>query len=316
MNEVLDALCRRSDGVLIRSRALQMVPRWVLDDAVRAGRLRRVLPGVYVVADLIDDNRGGASPIQLLGPRSRRRAVLAYADGRAAFSHTTALELWGLRRQPTDEALHLTEPFGAGMRGRAGLTVHHRQPFAIGPPQVVVRGGEPVVRLERALVESWPLLPAADRPAPLIRAVNDRWTNAGRISAALDELPRLTDRAALRTLLAKLAAGCRSQLEIWGHDHVFVGGGMPDFQRQYPVRVDGGRTCYLDVYAERERVDFELDGAASHGSPAQREVDLRRDALLATVGIQVVRFAHRRLVYEPEQVRREVLTILDRRRNR
>jgi very-short-patch-repair endonuclease len=163
-------------------------------------------------------------------------------------------------------------------------------------------------------VESWPLLPAADRPAPLIRAVNDRRTNAGRVTAALDELPQLTDRAALRVLLGKLAAGCRSQLEIWGHDHVFVGTGMPVFQRQYPVRVEG-RTVYLDVYAERERVDFELDGAASHGSPAQREIDLRRDTLLATVGIQVVRFAHRRLVHEPQQVRREVLTILDRRRN-
>ncbi|ROO61659.1 uncharacterized protein DUF559 [Micromonospora sp. Llam0] len=316
MNEVIEELCRRSGGVVTRRQALQMVPRWVLDDAVRAGRLRRVLPGVYVTTELIDDNRGGVSSIQLLAPRLRRRAVLAFADGRAAFSHTTALELWGLRRQAGDETLHLTVPFGAGMRSRAGLTVHHRRAFAVGPPQVVVRDEAPVTRLERALVESWPLLPAVDRPAPLIRAVNDRWTNAGRISAALDELPRLTDRAALRTLLAKLAAGCRSQLEIWGHDHVFVGGGMPDFQRQYPVRVDGGRTIYLDVYAERERVDFELDGAASHGSPAQREIDLRRDALLATVGIQVVRFAHRRLVTEPQQVRREILAILDGRRSR
>ncbi|MDG4764912.1 DUF559 domain-containing protein [Solwaraspora sp. WMMD406] len=200
------------------------------------------------------------------------------------------------------------------MRSRSGLTVHHRRAFVVGPPQVVVRGGEPVVRLERSLVESWPLLPAIDRPAPLIRAVNDRWTNADRITTALDELPRLTDRAALRTLLTKLATGCRSQLEIWGHEHVFVGTGMPAFRRQQMVRVGGGRTFYLDVYAGRERVDFELDGAASHGSPAQREIDLRRDALLATAGIQVVRFAHRRLMCEPQQVRREILAILDHRR--
>ncbi|MDG4772274.1 DUF559 domain-containing protein [Solwaraspora sp. WMMD792] len=312
MNEVIEELCRRSGGVVTRRQALQMVPRWVLDDAVRAGRLRRVLPGVYVTTELIDDNRGGVSSIQSLAPQLRRRAVLAHADGRVAFSHTTALGLWGLRQQPTDEALHLTVPVGVGIRSQAGLTVHHRPAFAVGPPQVVVRDEAPVTRLERSLVESWPLLSAADRPAPLIRAVNDRWTNADRIWATLDELPRLTDRAALRTLLAKLAAGCRSQLEIWGHDQVFVGAGMPDFQRQYPVRV-GGRTIYLDVYAERERIDFELDGAASHGSPAQREIDLRRDALLATVGIQVVRFAHRRLVTEPRQVRREILTILHRR---
>ncbi|WFE29729.1 DUF559 domain-containing protein [Solwaraspora sp. WMMD791] len=314
MDVLLDALLRRTGGVVTRSQVSQVLPRWALENAVATGRLRHVLPTVYVAADLIDDDRSGAPQLSDLGPQSRRRAVVAYAAGRAAFSHTTALELWGLRRQPADEALHLTVPFGAGMRSRAGLTVHHRRGFTVGPPQVVVRGGEPVVRLERSLVESWPLLPATDRPAPLIRAVNDRWTNADRITAALDELPRLTDRPAVRTLLTKLAAGCRSQLEIWGHDHVFAGAGMPAFRRQQMVRVEG-RTIYLDVYAERERVDFELDGAASHGSPAQREVDLRRDALLATAGIQVVRFAHRRLVYEPEQVRREVLTILDRRRN-
>ncbi|MFY1698813.1 MULTISPECIES: endonuclease domain-containing protein [unclassified Solwaraspora] len=314
MDPVLDALLRRTGGVVTRNQVSQVLPRWALENAVAAGRLRHVLPTVYVATDLLDHNRSGAPQLSDLGPQSRRRAVLAYADGRAAFSHTTALELWGLRRQPADEALHLTVPYGAGMRSRAGLTVHHRRGFVVGPPQVVVRGGEPVVRLERSLVESWPLLPAADRPAPLIRAVNDRWTNAGRLIAALDELPRLTDRAALWTLLAKLAAGCRSQLEIWGHDHVFVGAGMPAFRRQQMVRVDGGRTVYLDVYAERERVDFELDGAASHGSPAQREIDLRRDALLAAAGIQVVRFAHRRLIHEPQQVRREILAILDRRR--
>ncbi|WP_229401740.1 DUF559 domain-containing protein [Micromonospora okii] len=72
---------------------------------------------------------------------------------------------------------------------------------------------------------------------------------------------------------------------------------------------------YLDAYAERERVDFELDGATAHGDPWQREVDLRRDALLATRGILVVRFAHRRLVREPERVREEALAILANRRS-
>jgi very-short-patch-repair endonuclease len=71
---------------------------------------------------------------------------------------------------------------------------------------------------------------------------------------------------------------------------------------------------YLEMYAERERVNIELDGAATHGDPRQREIDLRRDALLATLGILVVRFSHRRLVHEPDEVRRETLAILARRR--
>jgi hypothetical protein len=72
----------------------------------------------------------------------------------------------------------------------------------------------------------------------------------------------------------------------------------------HPVRL-GDRTVYLDVDAERERVGFELDGAAFHGDPEQREADLCRDAALAALGIQVVRFSHRRLVREPGAVRRE-----------
>ncbi|MGN9917365.1 DUF559 domain-containing protein [Micromonospora palomenae] len=143
--------------------------------------------------------------------------------------------------------------------------------------------------------------------------MNDRLTTPQRLGAALGATPRLPARAELRALLAKLDAGCRSPLEIWGHDHVFTGPGMPPFQRQTRIVV-GRRTMYLDVWAERERVDFELDGAATHGDRRQRETDLRRDALLATAGILVVRFAHRRLVHETDAVRREVLTILASRR--
>ncbi|MCG5444160.1 hypothetical protein NIE79_002305 [Micromonospora sp. NIE79] len=39
---------------------------------------------------------------------------------------------------------------------------------------------------------------------------------------------------------------------------------MPRFTRQALVRV-GARTIYLDMFAEAERVNIELDGATSHG---------------------------------------------------
>ncbi|MEU7933633.1 DUF559 domain-containing protein [Micromonospora echinofusca] len=170
-----------------------------------------------------------------------------------------------------------------------------------------------MTRLEQTLVDSWPILPSAERRAPVIRAVNDRLTTPERLAVALGNAPKLHDRAAFRTLLTRLAEGCRSPLEIWGHERVFTGPGMPAFRRQVRIRV-GPRTMYLDLFAERERVDIELDGATTHGDPRQREIDLRRDALLATVGILVVRFAHRRLFHEADDVRRETLAILTNRR--
>ncbi|MCG5444155.1 DUF559 domain-containing protein [Micromonospora sp. NIE79] len=219
----------------------------------------------------------------------------------------------GLRPQAVGDLVHLSTPARASLRTRPGLVVHRRREFAVEPPQVVIRRGLTVTRLEQALVDSWPMLPPVERRAPAIRAVNEWLTTPERLAVALAGAPKLIDRAALRTLVARLADGCRSPLEIWGHEHVLTGPGMPAFRRQVPVRV-GRRMVYLDMFAERERVNIELDGATTHGSPGQREIDLRRDALLAAVGILVVRFAHRRLVHDVDEVRRETLAILATRR--
>lgn len=127
--------------------------------------------------------------------------------------------------------------------------------------------------------------------------------------------PNLPHRQMLLRLTSLLALGCRSELEVWGYDEVFRGQGMPAFRRQYPMHL-GGRTVYLDMYAEQEKLDIELDGAAHHTSPVDRERDLRRDAELAALGIQVVRFTHRRLMSEPDAVRREVLATLAARHGR
>ncbi|WP_238454399.1 DUF559 domain-containing protein [Micromonospora sp. ATA51] len=304
----------RGGGLVTRALAGQVVPESTLRAACHAGRLLRVLPQVYVDTRLVPPGPDAGLPLLArLSPEVAQRAVLAHADGRGALSSLTALDAWGLRGQPPGEPVHLDVPADSGLRTRPHLVVHHRRGFTVEPPHVVTRRELPVVRLESALVDAWPALPPLDHPAPLIRAVNDRLTTPQRVDAALATVPRLTGWAELRTLLPRLAAGCRSPLEIWGHDHVFTGPDLPAFQRQ--VRIQARRrSIYLDVYAEPERVDFALDGATTHGDRRQREIDLRRDAPLATLGILVVRFAHRRLVHETDEVRREILAILASRR--
>lgn len=309
----LQSLLDRRGGLVTRRDVLSLAPSWTLQGACRAGRLVRVLPEVYVDAALIRHTRPDLPILARTAPELARRAALAYAGGRGALSRLTALEVWGLRRRPPSEPVHLDVSIGSGLRGRPHLLVRHRPGFAVEPPHVVLRSGHPVTRLDRTLVDSWPLLPTVDRPGMLIRAVNDRLTTPQRLVAALAEVPRLTDRTAVRGLLDRLAAGCRSPLEVWGHDHVFTGAGMPTLIRQARVRV-GPRTIYLDMFAEAERVNIELDGATSHGDAAEREIDLRRDSVLATVGILVVRFSHRRLTADPVGVRQETLAILANRR--
>ncbi|MGC5053468.1 DUF559 domain-containing protein [Micromonospora sp. DT48] len=310
MDAVLRSLVEAGGGVVTRARALEVVPPWTLRRAYRIGWLRRVLPAVYVDGSLLAGPES-ASVLARVTPEVARRAALAYADGRAALSALTALDVYGLRPQPAGEPVYLDVPAGTGLRSRESLVVRHRRAFAAEPPHVVVRRGVPLVRLEEALVRSWSLLPEESRIGPVVRAVNDRLTTGHRLRGAL--APKTTGRAALSALIDRLDAGCRSPLEIWGHDRVFTGPDLPVLMRQVRVRV-GRRTMYLDLFAEQERVDIELDGASSHGDTRQREIDLRRDALLATVGILVVRFSHRRLVREPDEVRRETLAILAGRR--
>lgn len=297
---------------MTRGAAGQVVPSWTIRQACRNGELVRVLPEVFAAAHLVG-GRPGAPVLSRLGPTMSQRAALAWANGYGALSHLSALTVWGLRPEVVGELVHLSAPANASLRTRPGVIVHRRRGLTIEAPQVVVRRGLTVTRLEQALVDSWPTLSSADRQELVIRAVNDWLTTPERISAALERVPKLIDRAAFRRLLTKLADGCRSPLEIWGLEQVFTGPGMPAFRRQVPVRV-GRRTVYLDMFAERERVNIELDGATTHGSSSQREIDLRRDALLAAVGILVVRFARRRLVYDVDEVRRETLAILATRR--
>lgn len=285
-------------GVVRRRDVLELVPSHVLDHALRSGLLRRVAPELFVDADV------RLTRTQLVD------AALRYADGVAALSHTTALAAWRLPA-PGDGPVHLTTAPTVRLRGTAEIRVHRRDGFEPVRPHVVVRAGRPVTRLEITIVDSWPMLDKDAKRAPAILAVARRLTTPDRLRAALDQRPRLAGRRNLALLIDKLAAGCRSELELWGYDRVFSD--LGPLRWQVPVRVPYG-TVYLDVYDERTSTNFELDGAKHHAGPADRERDLRRDAALAEQGITVVRFTHDRLTEMPLEVREQIRAILRTRR--
>jgi very-short-patch-repair endonuclease len=83
---------------------------------------------------------------------------------------------------------------------------------------------------------------------------------------------------------------------------------MPPFVKQLRVRLPSG-VVYLDAAVPALEVVVELDGAAFHGSAADRERDTRRDVALAALGWVVLRFSHRRLTTDPEGCRREILAV-------
>jgi very-short-patch-repair endonuclease len=88
---------------------------------------------------------------------------------------------------------------------------------------------------------------------------------------------------------------------------------MPPFTQQRRIAV-GGEVFLLDAASEEVQLAVEMDGAAWHGSRTQHEDDIRRDALLATVGWQTLRFGYRRLTSAPDACRRDIRSPYDVRR--
>ena len=70
----------------------------------------------------------------------------------------------------------------------------------------------------------------------------------------------------------------------------------------------------LDAAYNEVKLAVEMDGAAWHGSREQRERDIRRDSLLATIGWQTLRFSYGRMTGAPDACRRDVLAAYNARR--
>ena len=269
------------------------VSRRTLTHWVAAGKLVRLRPGV----------------VALPGAQANWRPRLGSAlHGREAVaSHVTALALWELTQHPPGP-VHITVGPQSSGRGPAGVLVHRAtgawadrrrvDGLAVSPP-------------ERALLQAWSACsPGGTAPvrAAAISGVRRRICSVRELRHELSRNPALRGRAELSRLVDLLTDGCQSELEIWGCLHVLRAPGMPRFGQQRRVRI-GPETFVLDAACEESMLAVEMDGAAWHGTRAQREADIRRDALLATAGWQTLRFSFVRLTRSPEACRREILAV-------
>jgi hypothetical protein len=300
MRDLLMEAVRRNRGAISREHALTLVPRHIFDKAVKSALLTRFLPGVFVATDRLTDDD------------ALDQAVMAHApDG--AFSHISALRALRIRHVTADRRRHITVNERVHLRSLPHLVVHRRKGFVCEPP--MARRGEwiNVVAVERALIESWPMLPPGERRSPSIEAVRRGMTSGASLLGELHSMHTPEGSDEMRSLFALIEAGCRSELELFGHRDVFDSPDLPRAVLQCEVRTEAGR-YFLDRAYLDELVGVELDGAAWHGSKEQRERDVRRDAALAAAGWLIVRFTHDRLRREPEVCREELRQILESRR--
>jgi hypothetical protein len=231
--------------------------------------------------------------------------VVSHVDALAAVRIVT-------EEEAASDCVHVTVAAGTRHpRNRVGLRVHRLRELM--PCDVLqLTSGLRIMHPVKAAVASWPLLPEAARRRALIDG-----SRRGRLSIPMlqHEASRFRGAGAsdLRSLVAHLAEGCQSELEIWGVQSVFDHPSLPRSVPQHPVRLRG-RTVYLDRAYVDVKLAVELDGAAYHFGRAQRELDMARDAELATLGWLVLRFSYRRLHDNPAGVRREITEVLAARR--
>ncbi|SDM25154.1 hypothetical protein SAMN05660642_02013 [Geodermatophilus siccatus] len=192
-----------------------------------------------------------------------RLAAVYGTDG--VLSHTSALTVWRVAAEHTP--VHVSVPASRRALQRPGLTVHRVRDLSIDR-----LGPYPVTGLPRSLVDAWGLAHGAHgRPrlvelarGAVITTLRERQVGVGQLTAELTRHPTMPGRAALRQLVGLVAAGCRSELEIWGVRHVLRAPGMPRIVQQYPVGLPFG-TVHLDAAIPDLRIAIEMDGAAFTG---------------------------------------------------
>jgi very-short-patch-repair endonuclease len=297
MRPAIDEVLRRLDGAASRAQLRTVVSRNELDDEVRRGRLIALFPRAY------------CRPWDADQPSVRARAAVASVGWPVALSHLTGLRVYDLAAPDTD-TVHVTTTVQRHPVGRVPRLVVHRTRV---PTPVRQIRGLPVVAPALAVVRSWPLVAGPDRRAAAIAACRNGLVTPSELAAAADRAIGMPGRTELIALIDLLAAGCESELEIWGYLGVFNVPGLDHAKRQ--LRVTIGRTRYrLDQAYEEEQVAVELDGDRYHAGRDRREYDRRRDAALAAAGWLTLRFSHERLHHDVAGCRRDTLATLAARR--
>ena len=213
-------------------------------------------------------------------------AVLASGQA-AVLSHTSAAELWGMlrdRRPPSPAAVdvdvNVTIPTEAGRRKRRGIVIHRSR--ALHPSQVTRRLAIPVTTPIRTLRDLRRTLPQPQFAAALRQAEFLRLPLG-------DSLEPDRTRSELE---GRFLALCRRHRLPQPEVNVRIGGFVVDFT--WP----------------EQRLIIEVDGWDAHRTRSAFEEDRARDARLALLDYEVVRFTWRRLTRDQAAVAKTIRGLL------
>jgi very-short-patch-repair endonuclease len=276
-------LARRQHGVISRAQLLDAgLTRHAIEHRIRRGRLHPVRRGVFAV---------GRPEVSRHG--EWMAAVLVGGDG-AALSHASAADLWGIRPSPSRSWPEVSVPSSRAPRHRHGIRIHRRSDLE---RYVTNRDRIPVTSVPLTLMD---LAPRLSDPR-LDRAVNR--------ADALDLIDPEELRIALDGLGPRPGVGRLKKL-LDSHTFRLTDS---DLERRFlPLAMAAGLPVPLtQQMVSGFRVDFywpelglvvETDGLRYHRTPAQQQRDHDRDQAHSAAGLIPLRFSHRQIARDPEQV--------------
>jgi hypothetical protein len=265
-----------------------------------SGRLHRLHRGIYAVGHR-----------RLTWHSHCWAAVLAAepdeaAPWRGVASHHSAAYLWGLLRFQPD-VMHVTTP--TRRRAKRRFVVHFSSILA--GEDRAVRQGIPVTALPRTLLD----LSIRARPEQiegyLERAEDQDLLDVRTVEDVLARAGGHRGRGRLGRALAIYSpdpAFTRSNFEK-RFRHLVIAAGLPAPSMNFNVAEFELDACWPDL-----RFAVELDLYETHGSRAAFERDRRRQEELKLLGIEMIRVTAPRLKREPENVIRNLATLLTCRR--
>lgn len=249
--------------------------------AVASGELCRLLPGVY------------ATSVHAQAFYTRADAALRWAGPDAAIAGCGALFLWGMLREPPDQ-VEIVVPQAFRRRGTEWLRIRRLT------TPVPTRDAGPLVVVSpaHAVVHGYGRVAHRYRADVVYRAVRSHITTTREIQRAMAATAQVRARRSLERRLAAAERGAESYLEERALHKVF---NTDEFARlicQHDVVIEG--CAYrLDLYDDATRTAIELDSEEHHGRTPDRQRDVNRDAHLATIGIQTLRFTYRDIMERP-----------------
>lgn len=269
-------------GVVSRRQLLELgLGRRAIEHRLAKGRLHPVGRGVYAVGR------------PELGHGGRWMAVILACRSRAALSHRSAAELWGIGNEARG-TIEIVLRSSAGLR-RPGVHVYRRPDLK--DSDIVERDNIPVTSLVRTFLDL-----AAHFGAPTVeRAINEadrrELIDPESLRAALAGYPAQHGVGRLRDLLDRRTFRLTDS----------------ELERRFLAAVEGaglalpatGRLLNgfkVDFFWPELGLVVETDGLRYHRTPAQQARDRLRDQAHTAAGLAHLRFTHAQVRFEPDHV--------------